>query len=71
MADGNNNDDGEVRTGGIKDFIAHTNMIGNVIAAAASQKNSFEPLPFSNSSLFEDNYGNFFFAQLCYYVQLN
>ncbi len=57
----NNNDDGEVRTGGIKDFIAHTNMIGNVIAAAASQKNSFEPLPFSNSSLFEDSYGKHLF----------
>ena len=59
MASNNNNDDGEVRTGGIKDFIAHTNMIGNVIAAAASQKNSFEPLPFSNSSLFEDSYGKY------------
>ena len=59
MASNNNNDDGEVRFGGIKDFIAHTNMIGNVIAAAASQKNSFEPLPFSNSSLFEDSYGKY------------
>ena len=47
----------ELRTGGIKDFIAQTNLIGNVIAAAASQKNSFEPLPFSNYSLFDENYG--------------
>lgn len=45
------------RSGGIKDFIAQTNMIGNVIAAAASQKNSFEPLPFPNSSLFHEAYG--------------
>lgn len=47
------------RSGGIKDFIAHTNMIGNVIAAAASQKNSYEPLPFPNYSLFDEDYGNF------------
>ena len=45
-----------MRTGGIKDFIAHTNLIGNVIAAAASQKNTFEPLPFSNYSLFDEIY---------------
>lgn len=47
---------GSTRSGGIKDFIAQTNMIGNVIAAAASQKNSFEPLPFANYSLFEETY---------------
>lgn len=45
------------RTGGIKDFIAQTNIIGNVIAAAASQKNSFEPLPYTDYALFEENYG--------------
>ena len=45
--------------GGIKEFIAHTTMFGNVIAAAASQKNSSEPLPFTDYSLFEENYGNF------------
>ena len=47
----------ETRTGGIKDFIAQTNLIGNVIAAAASQKNSFEPLPYTDYALFEENYG--------------
>ena len=58
------NNTAETRTGGIKDFIAQTNVIGNVIAAAASQKNTFEPLPFSNYSLFEENYGIFFFGIL-------
>lgn len=48
----------ESRSGGIKDFIAQTNMIGNVIAAAASQKNSYEPLPFADTSLFEETYSN-------------
>lgn len=43
--------------GGIKEFIAQTTMIGNVIAAAASQKNSSEPLPFTDYSLFEETYG--------------
>jgi hypothetical protein len=32
-------------------------MIGNVIAAAASQKNSSEPLPFTDYSLFDETYG--------------
>lgn len=40
----------------LKDFIVHSNMIGNVIAAAALQKGSFEPLPFLNYGLFKDNY---------------
>ena len=42
----------------LKDFIVHTNMIGNVIAAAALQKgsSSYEPLPFLNYGLFKDNY---------------
>jgi hypothetical protein len=48
------------RPGGIKDFIAQTNMIGNVIAAAANQKNSSEPLPFTDYSLFEENYSNYY-----------
>jgi hypothetical protein len=43
--------------GGIKDFIAQTSLIGNVIAAAAAHKNSFEPLPFPNYSLFDENHG--------------
>jgi hypothetical protein len=46
-----------VTGGGIKDFIAHTSLIGNVIAAAAHQKSSFEPLPFPDYHLFEENYG--------------
>ena len=33
-------------------------LVGNVIAAAASQKNSSEPLPFTDYSLFEEVYGN-------------
>lgn len=45
------------RIGGIQEFIAQTNLIGNVIAAAASQKNTFEPLPFPNYSLFDENLG--------------
>jgi len=32
------------------------NLKGNVIAAAASQKNSSEPLPFTDYSLFEETY---------------
>lgn len=48
-----------IRPGGIKEFIAQTTMIGNVIAAAASLKNSSEPLPFTDYSLFEENYGQF------------
>lgn len=50
--------DDQSRSGGIKDFIAQTNMIGNVIAAAASQKNTFEPLPFPNMSLFDETYSS-------------
>ena len=50
----------ETKTGGVKDFIAQTNIIGNVIAAAASQKNSFEPLPFTDYSLFKETYSKFF-----------
>ncbi|CAF0825220.1 unnamed protein product [Brachionus calyciflorus] len=60
MKNNNNNKDNQetpgTRPGGLFDFIQQTNVIGNVIAAAATQKNSFEPLPFSNSSLFEENY---------------
>ncbi len=52
-----NNEETDVRSGGIKALIAQTNVIGNVIAAAASEKNTFEPLPFCNYSLFDDNYG--------------
>ena len=52
-----NNNNQTNRPGGLFDFIEQTNIIGNVIAAAATQKNSFEPLPFSNSSLFDENYG--------------
>ena len=51
------NDHQQEHIGGLKDFINHTNVIGNVIAAASSQKNSFEPLPFANYSLFEESYG--------------
>ena len=47
----------QIRPGGIKEFIAQTTMIGNVIAAAASQKNSSEPLPFTDYSLFDETYG--------------
>jgi hypothetical protein len=57
MAETNNHH--QERIGGLKDFINHTNVIGNVIAAASSQKNSFEPLPFANYSLFEETYGKF------------
>ncbi len=46
----------QIQPGGIKEFIAQTTMIGNVIAAAASQKNSSEPLPFTDYSLFEETY---------------
>ena len=54
----NNEEEADVRhSGGIKALIAQTNVIGNVIAAAASEKNSFEPLPFCNYSLFDDNNG--------------
>lgn len=53
----NSNNSEQVRPGGIKEFIAQTTMIGNVIAAAASQKNSSEPLPFTDYSLFEETYG--------------
>lgn len=55
------------RPGGLFDFIEQTNVIGNVIAAAASQKNSFEPLPFLNMSLFDENYGKLLFD---HYVNL-
>jgi len=50
------NDHQQEHIGGLKDFINHTNVIGNVIAAASSQKNSFEPLPFANYSLFDESY---------------
>lgn len=46
-----------MRSDGIKDFITQTNLIGNVISAASSPNNSYEPLPFTNYSLFEENYG--------------
>jgi hypothetical protein len=52
--------------GGIKDFIAQTNVIGNVITAAITQKNSFEPLPFTDYSLFEENYCENYFLLLFY-----
>ena len=58
----NNEEEADVRhSGGIKALIAQTNVIGNVIAAAASEKNSFEPLPFCNYSLFDDNNGIYLF----------
>ena len=57
MENKNKENASEVRIGGIKDFIAQTNVIGNVIAAAASQINSFEPLPFPNYDLFEEKHG--------------
>ena len=41
--------------GGIKSLIQHSNVLGNVILA--SETKSFEPLPFSDYSLFEDKYG--------------
>ncbi len=56
-ADLNETTTSEARMGGIKEFIAQTTMIGNVIAAAASQKNSSEPLPFTDYSQFEETYG--------------
>ncbi len=46
----------ETRSGGIMDLISQTNMIGNVIAAAASQKNPYEALPFLDSTLFQETY---------------
>jgi hypothetical protein len=49
--------DNEPQPSGIKAFIAQTAMLSNVIAAAASQKNSSEPLPFTDTSLFEETYG--------------
>lgn len=49
-------DESSIRSGGIKDFVSQTFMITHVIAAAASQNNVDEPLPFVNYSLFEDNY---------------
>ena len=45
--------------GGIRDFIAHTSAIGNVIIGAASTKNSTEPLPFTNYAEFAETYGKF------------
>lgn len=39
---------------GIKDFIAHTSNIGNIIIGAASTKNSVEPLPFTDNSKFNE-----------------
>jgi hypothetical protein len=37
-------------------------VIGNVVAAvASSQKTTFEPLPFTNYSLFEERQGMTFF----------
>ena len=51
---------GSTSAAGVKDLIAQSNIIGNVITAATSQNNyldSFEPLPFPNYSLFEENYG--------------
>jgi hypothetical protein len=44
--------------GGIHEFIKQTTLIGNVITAAGSTKNSSEPLPFTDRSLFEEIYGN-------------
>jgi hypothetical protein len=55
----NNNNNNRPTSGGLKDFIANTSLIGNVIAAAAHNKSSSEPLPFPNYSLFEENDGKF------------
>jgi phospholipase D1/2 len=42
--------------GGIQELVAQSNVIGNVITAALSQKNSFEPLPFTDYSSFNETY---------------
>ncbi len=52
MAD-NNADD---KPGGIYAFVAHTSAIGNVIMRTA-HKESFEPLPFTDYSLFNEEGG--------------
>ncbi len=51
-------------SGGIRDFIGATGAIGNVIIGATSQKDSFVPLPFTDTSLFEENYGALVFDLL-------
>jgi hypothetical protein len=53
---------------GIKDFIAHTSNIGNIIIGAASTKNSVEPLPFTDYSKFNEKISKRFFFLLNYCV---
>ena len=45
--------------GGIKSLIQHSNVLGNVILA--TENKSFEPLPFSNYSMFDESYGIYFY----------
>lgn len=44
------------KPGGIIDFVAHTSAIGHVILGTET-KDSYEPLPFTDYSLFDEDKG--------------
>ena len=44
---------------GVFDLIAQTSALGDVITAVGTENNSFEPLPYSDYSSFEEIYGKF------------
>ena len=69
----NNKDDEEAKgskPGGIAAFVAHTGAIGHVIMGTA-RKDSSEPLPFLDTTLFNEDEGGFILFLMLFLFLLN
>lgn len=49
----------EQRVGSVRDMIQETLIISGGIAATVFKEKNFEPLPFTDYSMFEESYGKF------------